>query len=115
MIFIGYKKCGTCNKAEKLLKEKGIKYTYREIDKEKPTEKELRSWAEKSGIEMKGMFNTSGRIYKEMGLKDRLKEMSDDEKFRLLASDGMVVKRPVILVGDNVYIGRDAVRYIDEA
>lgn len=103
--FICYDRCGTCRKAEKWLQEKSIPYEKRPIKEDHPSYEELKSWKEKSGLPMKRFFNTSGQLYKSMNLKDRLKEMDEDEQLRLLAADGMLVKRPVFLVGDKVLIG----------
>lgn len=114
MKVIGYKKCSTCNKLEKQMKEKDIEYTYREIDKENPTKEELKKWHETSGKDIKALFNTSGQIYRQMNLKDKLADMTLDEKYDLLATDGKLVKRPIILDGDCVYIGPDAKKYIEE-
>jgi arsenate reductase len=103
--FICYDKCSTCKKAEKWLQDNGIEYEKRPIKEENPTAKELKEWKEKSGIPLKSFFNTSGQIYRSMGLKDRLKEMSDEEQFELLATDGMLVKRPILLAGERVLVG----------
>lgn len=94
-----YAKCTTCRKALKWLEEKGIAYEGRPIKEENPTADELRIWREKSGLPLKSFFNTSGLLYKEMGLKDKLQGMSEEEQLALLATDGMLVKRP-ILVGE---------------
>ena len=99
MIFLCYPKCSTCQKAKKYLDEKGIAYTLRDIKLENPTAEELAQWHAKSGLPLKKFFNTSGLIYKDLGLKDKLPQMSEEEQLRLLATDGMLVKRP-ILVGD---------------
>lgn len=114
MKLICYKKCSTCAKVEKILTDKGIKYDYREIDKENPTMEELKEWHNRSGLDIKKFFNTSGKIYREMGLSAKLKDMSLEEKYELLSSDGMVVKRPIILDGDNVYVGPLAVKFAEE-
>ena len=100
MTFICYPKCTTCQKAQKWLDENGISYTFRDIKMENPTYNELAAWHEHSGLPLKKLFNTSGLLYKSMGLKDKLPEMSEDEMLKLLAADGMLVKRP-LLVGDN--------------
>ncbi len=97
MTLLCYPKCGTCKKAEKWLQEHGIAYDYRDISIENPTEEELREWAEKSGLPLKRFFNTSGMIYREQQLSQKLPTMSDDEKFALLATNGMLVKRPIAL------------------
>ena len=103
MFFICYPKCSTCKKAKKWLDDNGIKYIERNIKDEKPTAEELKKWHALSGFDIKKFFNTSGLIYKSMQLKDKLPEMSDEEKYELLSSDGMLVKRPII-VGDNVVL-----------
>jgi len=100
MKFICYPKCSTCKKAEKWLKEKGIEFTVRDIKEEKPSEEELTAWINASGKPVKKFFNTSGLKYKELNLKDKLKDMSDEEMIKLLASDGMLVKRPVGVMGE---------------
>lgn len=97
MIFIGYKKCSTCKNAEKLLQEKGIDYEYREIDKDNPKKDEIKKWHKSSDLDIKKFFNTSGMIYREKNLKDKLPDMSDEEKYELLETDGMLVKRPILL------------------
>ena len=99
MTFICYPKCTTCQKAQKWLDENGISYTFRDIKMENPTYGELTVWHERSGLPLKRFFNTSGLLYKSMGLKDRLPQMSEDEMLKRLATDGMLVKRP-LLVGD---------------
>ena len=105
MQFICYPKCTTCKKAQTWLDEKGVQYELRHIKDENPTEEEIRSWHAMSGLPLKRFFNTSGMLYKEMNLKDRLPEMSEDEQYKLLASDGMLVKRPIIIKGDFVITG----------
>lgn len=103
ILFIEYPKCTTCQKAKKWLDDNKIEYVDRHIKVENPTYDELREWYEKSGLPLKKFFNTSGLLYKSMGLKDKLETMSDDEKLRLLATDGMLVKRPII-VSDNIIL-----------
>lgn len=103
--FICYDRCGTCKKAEKWLKENNIKYTKRPIKEDNPDADELRSWIEKSGLPVKRFFNTSGQLYKTLGLKDKLASMSEDEQINLLATDGMLVKRPVFLSDGAVLVG----------
>ena len=100
MLFICYPKCSTCQKARKWLEEHGVEYTERHIVEENPTYDELKKWYEMSGLALKKFFNTSGMLYKEMQLKDKLPNMSEEERYALLATDGMLVKRP-ILVGDD--------------
>lgn len=104
-LFVHYPKCTTCKKAEKWLKDKGVEYTARHIKEENPSYEELKQWHETSGLDIKRFFNTSGMIYREMNLKDRLPSMSLDEKLQLLATDGMLVKRPILVVGDKVVTG----------
>lgn len=103
MIFIEYPKCTTCKKAKKWLDDRGIEYTDRHIVEDNPTFDELKTWYEKSGLPLKRFFNTSGLLYKSMELKDRLATMSEDEQLTLLASNGMLVKRP-LLITDNAVI-----------
>lgn len=105
MLFIGYPKCTTCKKAKKWLDEHKIEYTDRPIKEENPTAEELRQWHACSGLPLKRFFNTSGMIYREMGLKDKLADMSEDEQYALLATDGMLVKRPLLVGEDLVLTG----------
>ena len=105
MLFIQYPKCKTCQKAKKWLDENNIEYTDLHIKEENPSYEELKSWYEKSGLPLKKFFNTSGVLYKSMQLKDKLPDMSDEEQLRLLASDGMLVKRPLVVKCDTVLIG----------
>ena len=99
MLFICYPKCSTCRKAQAWLEEKNIPYTLRDIKENQPTEQELRTWAAMSGLPLKRFFNTSGLLYKSLQLKDKLPAMTEDEQFALLSTDGMLVKRP-LLIGD---------------
>ncbi len=99
MLFVEYPKCTTCQKARKWLQINQITFQSRHIKEENPTAEELRTWHERSGLPLKKLFNTSGMRYKELGLKDKLPGMNGEEQIALLASDGMLVKRP-ILVGD---------------
>lgn len=98
-----YKKCSTCQRALKWLDEKGIDYEERPIREERPTAEELKEWYQQSGLPLKRFFNTSGSLYKELNLKERLPGMSEDEQLALLATDGMLVKRPLV-VGDGVVL-----------
>ena len=100
MIFICYDRCTTCKKAQQWLDARGETYTRREIKAEPPTEAELRAWHAKSGLPLKRFWNTSGQQYRALGLKDKLAEMTEDEQFALLASDPMLVRRP-LLIGDD--------------
>lgn len=105
MEFICYPKCSTCKKAQKWLDDHGVKYELRDIKEQNPTLGELREWHSKSGLPLKKFFNTSGLQYKALGLKDKLPEMSEEEQLRLLASDGMLVKRPILIDGGKVVVG----------
>ena len=105
MLFIEYPKCSTCRRAKKHLEDAGIAFQDRHIVEENPTEEELTEWIRMSGLPVKKFFNTSGMKYKELGLKDRLPGMSDEEQIRLLASDGMLVKRPLLIDGDRILVG----------
>ncbi len=104
-IFIEYPKCFTCKKAKKWLEENNIKFEDRNIVKKTPTVKELIEWIERSGQDIKKWFNTSGLKYKELNLKNKLVTMSDKEKIELLASDGMLIKRPVLLSDKGIFTG----------
>ena len=105
MLFICYPKCSTCQKAKKWLNEHDIEFTERHIVEKNPSYEELKQWIEKSGLPVKKFFNTSGRLYKEMHLKDKLKDMSEEEQIKLLATDGMLVKRPLLVGEDKVLVG----------
>lgn len=105
MLFVCYPKCSTCKKAEKWLEAKGIDFEKRDIKTENPSAVELKEWYQKSGLPLKRFFNTSGNLYKEMKLKDRLPEMSEEEQIDLLSTDGMLVKRPILVDGDAVLVG----------
>lgn len=105
MLFIEYPPCSTCQRAKKWLDEQGIVYTDRHMKLENPTYEELDSWQKMSGLPMKKFFNTSGLLYKSMGLKDKLSTMSREEQLRLMASDGMLVKRPLIVTDELVLTG----------
>lgn len=105
MIFICYPKCTTCQKARAWLDEHHITYNFRDIKLENPTYDELAAWHEHSGLPLKKFFNTSGLLYKSMGLKDKLPQMSEDEMLKLLATDGMLVKRPLLVSDEFVLVG----------
>ena len=105
MLFVCYPKCSTCMKAKKWLDEKGIEYEMRDIRQDNPNTAELKEWWEKSGLPLKRFFNTSGNLYKEMKLKDRLPEMSEADQISLIATDGMLVKRPILVSEDKVLVG----------
>ena len=105
MLVLCYPKCSTCKKAINWLDENGFSYEYRHIVENNPTADELKDWYEKSGLPLKRFFNTSGLKYKELGLKDKIPGMSEDEIFELLSTDGMLVKRPILIDGDKVLVG----------
>lgn len=105
MKFICYPKCTTCQKAKKWLDANGIAYEERHIVEENPSYGELKAWYEKSGLPLKRFFNTCGMQYKELKLKDKLPTMSEDEQLKLLASNGMLVKRPIVVTDDTVLVG----------
>ena len=105
MLFICYPKCSTCQKAKKWLDEHNIKYTERHIVEANPTYEELKEWHEKSALPLKKFFNTSGLLYKEIQLKDKLPDMSEEEQMKLLATNGMLVKRPLVVGDDVVLVG----------
>ena len=105
MLFIAYPKCSTCQKARKWLEASGAAYESRDIKEDRPTIDELERWRRLSGLPLKRFFNTSGRLYKELGLKDKLPAMSEAEQLSLLASDGMLVKRPILVGEDLVLVG----------
>ena len=105
MTFICYPKCTTCQKAKKWLDENQIAYNFRDIKLENPTYDELSAWYQRSGLPLKKFFNTSGLLYKSMKLRDKLPKMSEDEMLSLLATDGMLVKRPLLVGADLVLVG----------
>lgn len=105
MLFVEYPKCSTCQKAKKWLDENGVEYTDRHIIENNPTYEELKEWYEKSGLPLKKFFNTSGMLYKSMNLKDKLPDMSEEEQLKLLSTDGMLVKRPIIVSDDFILTG----------
>jgi len=105
LTFICYPKCTTCQKAQKWLDEKGIEYTLRNIKENNPTEAELSLWYKESGLPLKKFFNTSGLLYKSMKLKEKLPSMSEEEMLKLLSTDGMLVKRPLLIGKDFVLTG----------
>ena len=104
-LFVGYPRCSTSRKAEKWMKDHGFAYDFRDISIENPTEKELRAWKKTSGLPLKRFYNTSGRLYKSMNLKERIPAMSEEEQYELLATDGLLVKRPIVVDGDTVLVG----------
>lgn len=103
--FICYPKCTTCQKAEKWLDDNKIEYVLRDIKTDKPSAQELSDWYEKSGLPLKKFFNTSGLLYKSMELKNKLPDMTDEEMLTLLATDGMLVKRPLLVGDDTMLVG----------
>jgi len=105
MLFVCYPRCSTCKKAQAWLDAHGLEYTFRHIKEERPSETELAAWREKSGLPQKKFFNTSGMKYKELQLKDRIPTMSEEEMRALQATDGMLVKRPLLIDGDTVLVG----------
>lgn len=105
MLFVEYPKCSTCRKAKNFLDENSAEYEDRNIKEDNPTVEELKKWHEISGLPLKRFFNTSGLLYKEMKLKDKLPDMTDEEKYELLATDGMLVKRPILVTGSTVCVG----------
>ena len=105
MLFIEYPKCTTCKKAKKWLEDNGFQFEDRHIKEDRPTKEELKKWHEESGLPLRRFFNTSGQLYREMGLKDRLAEMTEEEQYELLASDGMLVKRPIVVSHRGILVG----------
>lgn len=105
MLFVEYPKCTTCQKAKKFLTDNGVEFTARHIKEDNPTYDELKLWYERSGLPLKRFFNTSGLIYKSMDLKNKLPEMSEEEQLKLLSSDGMLVKRPILITETKIFVG----------
>ena len=114
MEFLGYAKCTTCQKAKKWLDANEIEYTERPIKEQNPTVEELKVWHRRSGLPLKKFFNTSGLLYKDMKLKDRLPGMSEEEQYELLATDGMLVKRPLLVGDDFVLVGFKEMEWEDK-
>ncbi|MBS6041350.1 MAG: arsenate reductase family protein [Clostridium baratii] len=104
-LFVEYPKCTTCKRAKKWLEQNGVDFIDRDIKLDNPTKEELKLWLDKSGLEIKKFFNTSGVLYREQGMKDKIKTLSEDELLDILASDGMMVKRPLIIGEDKVLVG----------
>lgn len=104
-LFVEYPKCTTCKRAKKWLEQNGVDFIDRDIKLDNPTKEELKLWLDKSGLEIKKFFNTSGVLYREQGMKDKIKNLSEDELLDILASDGMMVKRPLIIGEDKVLVG----------
>ena len=105
MLFLQYPPCSTCQKAKKWLDAKGVTYVDRHIKEQNPTYEELKAWYEASGLPLKRFFNTSGLKYKELNLKEKLPTMTEEEQLRLLSTDGMLVKRPILVTEDRVLTG----------
>jgi len=105
MLFVCYPRCTTCKKAQKWLDENQVDYTFRDIKEDNPTLAELKDWHARSGLPLKKFFNTSGQLYRSMELSKKLKDMSEEEQFALLASDGMLVKRPLVVAEGEVLVG----------
>ncbi len=105
MLFVCYPKCSTCQKAKKWLEQNKIKFEERHIKEDNPTLEELKEWHRRSGLPLKRFFNTSGLKYKELQLKDKLPTMSEEEQYALLATDGLLVKRPILVREDRVLVG----------
>ena len=105
MLFVGYPKCSTSQKAKKWLQEKGVAFEERHIVEQNPTKEELKEWQKRSGLPLKRFFNTSGLKYKELKLKDKLSEMSEEDQLALLPTDGMLVKRPILVTEEKVIPG----------
>lgn len=105
MLFVEYPKCTTCKRAKKWLEDHNIDFVDRHIKEDNPKVDELRLWHKRSGLPIKRFFNTSGLVYRELGLKDKLASMTDEEKYAILATDGMLVKRPIIVADEFVLVG----------
>ncbi|MCF0128631.1 MAG: arsenate reductase family protein [Pseudobutyrivibrio sp.] len=114
MLFIHYPKCSTCQKAKKWLDENKIEYTERHIVEQNPSYDELKEWYDKSGLPLKNFFNTSGLMYKDMQLKDKLPRMSEEEQLQLLATNGMLVKRPMVVTDEAVLAGFKEAEWADK-
>ncbi|MGI6156990.1 MAG: arsenate reductase family protein [Saccharofermentanales bacterium] len=112
-LFVCYPKCSTCKKAMRYLDDHGIEYTFRDIKEDRPTAEELARWIQKSGLPARRFFNTSGMKYRELKLKDKVDQMSDEEKIELLATDGMLVKRPILVTDATVLVGFREADYDD--
>lgn len=104
-LFVCYPNCSTCRKAEAWLRERQIPFTVRHIVEERPTAEEIASWRSLGNLPLKRFFNTSGMLYRSLGLKERLPSMSEEEQLALLASDGMLIKRPILVLDDTVLVG----------
>lgn len=111
MLILQYPRCSTCRNALKYLDQLGLDYESRDITKEPPTVEELKEWVPRSGLPLRRFFNTSGNVYRELGLKDTLDDMTEDEQMGLLSSNGMLVKRPLLVTDDQVLVGFKAEAY----
>lgn len=112
-LLLCYQKCSTCKKAQKFLEKKGVPFQVRSITDDKPSVSELSAWQEKSGLPLKRFFNTSGQLYRSLGLSAKLDAMPREEQLALLASNGMLVKRPIFLFGDTVLVGFQEARWLE--
>ena len=113
MLLVCYPKCSTCRRAEQWLEENSLSYTYRDIKTNRPSVPELKDWHQKSGLPLKRFFNTSGQAYRELGLSQKLPTMSEEDQLALLATDGMLVKRPLAIEEDRVLVGFKEVEWKD--
>lgn len=113
MIYLEYPRCSTCSKLKKELEAGGLSFDCRNIVEERPNREEIQSFHEESGLDIKKFFNTSGIKYRELSLKDKLPSMSLEEKYELLASDGMLVKRPILRTNSQVFVGKDVLKAIN--
>ena len=114
MTFLCYPKCTTCKKAKKWLQDNGLDFTARHIKEANPTYEELKYWYEASGLPLKRFFNTSGLAYKALNLKENLPQMTEEEQLRLLATDGMLVKRPVLVTEDRILLGFKEAEWVEK-
>ena len=112
MLIIAYKNCSTCQKALRFLNEQGFAYTFRDIKTQRPSVEELQEFVAKSGLPLKKFFNTSGKLYKQLNLKDKLPTMSEKEIYELLASDGLLVKRPLLILEHKVLVGFKEIEWL---
>ncbi len=113
VLLVCYRRCSTCAALERLLERKGVPYAYREIDRENPDAGELAQWKERSGLPIRRFFNTSGQKYRQLGLRERLPGLPEEEQLKLLASDGLLVKRPILVTEAGVLVGRDALSWAE--
>ena len=111
---LGYKKCSTCKAVEKILKNKELDYTFRDITEDKLSMDELKEMHKKSELPLKKFFNTSGILYREMELSKKLADMDEEKQFELLASDGKLVKRPILSANEKIYVGADVKKYLEQ-